>query len=433
MDNTSLPVLSGDLAAFHLESRVPPPQAQTLPPTPPDSSDDSDVSSKITTPPVLTPARIKLKNKVDAAVAALKAVDKEIFKVMDPDILELLGYHQIDTLSKSTHRRVAAQEKQHPDACTQVIRRRSVPVPETTMVDSLPGVLDMLHTMSSHIPLATSSSHDPALAIDTEGSLSLLQIMVIKAHRVFLVDIPALGSAAFSTTLPTPQGPLSLERLLGAPNVLKLLWDCRGDGAMLKTLQGISLDCVYDVQLMDLATRAAPGERKSTKALSHAGPQRLHRELDAQTHSSWTTHKLFGKLTFARGYPNVQRVYNDTRGDYDAALKLLEARGQDLQLEAVLRADGTPTGRVVGIKQEHGDPFLIRPIPEYLQIYAVDDVRFLPVMFEHFVEHRFWNDEWAERVWRESGRLGEGDVGWKVNHAPVGWDKVKQVDRTAVV
>jgi hypothetical protein len=93
-----------------------------------------------------------------------------------------------------------------------------------------------------------------------------------------------------------------------------------------------------------------------------------------------------------------------------------------------------PTDRVVEIKQEHGDPFLIRPIPEYLRVYAVDDVRFLPVMFEHFVEHRFRNDEWAERVWWESGsKLGEGDVGCKVNYAPVGWDKVKQVDRTAVV
>jgi hypothetical protein len=29
--------------------------------------------------------------------------------------------------------------------------------------------------------------------------------------------------------------------------------------------------------------------------------------------------------------------------------------------------------------------------------------------------------------------LGEGDVGWKVNHAPAGWDKIKQIDRTAVV
>jgi hypothetical protein len=55
-------------------------------------------------------------------------------------------------------------------------------------------------------------------------------------------------------------------------------------------------------------------------------------------------------------------------------------------------------------------------------------------MFEHFVEHRFWNDEWADRVWRESSRrLSEGNAGWKANHAPAGWDKVKQVDRTAVV
>jgi hypothetical protein len=438
MDNTSLPVVSGNLTAVHLESQVSPQQqhTQTLAPTPPDSCDDSDKSDDTTSTPILTPAEIKIKRKIDSAIAALKGAKKDLERSGKPGMLDRLGYREIEDLSKGMRQREAAQEEQQlqGEDSSDASRHRTVPVPETTMVDSLASVLDMLHTMSAHIPLATSSSHDPALSIDTEGPLSLLQIMVIKAHRVFLVDIPALGSAAFSTTLPTLQGPLSLERLLSAPNVLKLLWDCRGDGAMLKALQGISLDCVYDVQLMDLATRTTPGERKATKALSHAGPQRLHRELDAQTHSSWTTHKLFGKLTFVRGYPNVQRVYDDTRGDYSAAVKLLEARGQDLQLEAVLRADGTPTGRVVEIKQEHGDPFLIRPIPEYLRVYAVDDVRFLPAMFEHFVEHRFWNDEWAERVWRESGRrLGEGDVGWKVNYAPVGWDKVKQVDRTAVV
>ena len=214
--------------------------------------------------------------------------------------------------------------------------------------------------------------------------------------------------------------------------MLKLLWDCRGDGAMLKLLQGVSLDGVYDVQLMDLATRTTSGERKTTKSLCHAGPQRLHRELDPVTHASWTTHKLFGKLTFARGHPNVQRVYDDTRGDYSAAVKLLEARDQ--HVDPTLYADGTATGRTTEITQEHGDPFLLRPIPEYLRTYAVDDVRFLPAMFEHFVEHRFWSDEWADRVWRESGRrLSEGDVGWRVNHAPAGWDKIKQVDRTAAL
>lgn len=152
----------------------------------------------------------------------------------------------------------------------------------------------------------------------------------------------------------------------------------------------------------------------------------MHNELDAETLSSWTTYKLFGKLTFQRGYPNVQRVHNETGGDYSGSVKLLEARGQDVQLEPILNADGTETGRTIEIKQQYDDPYLIRPIPEYLRIYAVDDVRFLPAMFEHFVQHRSWNDEWADRVWQESGlRLRQGDVGWKGNHAPVGWDKIK--------
>jgi hypothetical protein len=65
-----------------------------------------------------------------------------------------------------------------------------------------------------------------------------------------------------------------------------------------------------------------------------------------------------------------------------------------VQRGPILYADGSRTGRTTEITVEHGDPFLIRPIPEYLRVYAVDDVRFLPAMFEHFVEHRLWNDEW---------------------------------------
>jgi hypothetical protein len=433
MDNTSLPILRGNPAAFHLESQVPPPPTHALP-TPPESSDDSDKSDDTTSVQTLTSAEIKLKRKFDSTMAALNGATKDLEKIGRPGLLDLVGCLQIEEQLKGMRRREAAwEERQLLQDDSGESRLRSIPMPETTMVDTLSGVIDMLHTMSSHISLATSSSHAPALSIDTEGPLSLLQLMVIKSHRVFLVDIPALGSAAFSTTVLTAaQGPISLERYLSAPNVLKLLWDCRGDGAMLKLLQGVSLDGVYDVQLMDLATRTTSGERKTTKSLGHAGPQRSHRELDPATLASWTAHKLFGKLTFSRGYPNVQRVYDDTRGDYAAAVKLLEVRDQDV--EPTLYADGTATGRTTEITQEHGDPFLIQPIPEYLRIYAVDDVRFLPAMFEHFVEHRFWNDEWADRVWRESGRrLSEGDAGWKANHAPAGWDKIKQVDRTAAL
>jgi hypothetical protein len=434
MDNTSPSVLGGNLAAFHLESQAPPP-TQALP-TPPDSSSDSENSEDTTSVQTLTPAEIKMKRKFDAAMAALSGATKDFEKFGRPGLLDLMGCLQIEEQLKRMSRGEAALEERQlqGDSGASHSPFRSIPVPETTMVDSLPGVIDMLHTMSSHISLATSSSYDPALSIDTEGPLSLLQIMVIKPHHVFLVDIPALDGAAFSTTIRTSQGLISLERYLSAPNVLKLFWDCRGDGAALKLLQGMSLYCVYDVQLMDLATRTNPGERKNTKALSHAGPQRLHRELDPATLASWTTHKLFGKLTFARGYPNVQRVYDDTRGDYAAAVKLSEARDQDVQRGPILYADGSTTGRTTEITVEHGDPFLIRPIPEYLRVYAVDDVRFLAAMFEHFVEHRLWNDEWADRVWRESGRrLSEGDFGWKVNHAPAGWDKIKQIDRTTVV
>jgi hypothetical protein len=229
MDNTSLPILRGNPAAFHLESQVPPPPTHALP-TPPESSDDSDKSDDTTSVQTLTSAEIKLKRKFDSTMAALNGATKDLEKIGRPGLLDLVGCLQIEEQLKGMRRREAAwEERQLLQDDSGESRLRSIPMPETTMVDTLSGVIDMLHTMSSHISLATSSSHAPTLSIDTEGPLSLLQLMVIKPHR-------------------------------------------------------------------------------------------------------------------------------------------------------------------------------------------------------------FWNDEWADRVWRESGRrLSEGDAGWKANHAPAGWDKIKQVDRTAAL
>jgi hypothetical protein len=73
-----------------------------------------------------------------------------------------------------------------------------------------------------------------------------------------------------------------------------------------------------------------------------------------------------------------------------------------------------------------------------LQAYAVNDVRVLPVMLEHFtVKHRFWNADWQVRVCAASeARIEEGispqfnaSLADVRNAAPAGWKDVVQFDR----
>lgn len=69
---------------------------------------------------------------------------------------------------------------------------------------------------------------------------------------VYIVDIVALGAAAFS-------GPYSLRDLLEDPTVPKLFWDCRTDGRALHLHYDLTLAGVVDLQLLHVAALAASG------------------------------------------------------------------------------------------------------------------------------------------------------------------------------
>jgi hypothetical protein len=81
------------------------------PPTPPDSCDDSDKSDDTTSTPILTPAEIKIKRKIDGAIAALKGAQKDLERLGKPGTLDRLGYREIEDLSKGMRQREAAQEE----------------------------------------------------------------------------------------------------------------------------------------------------------------------------------------------------------------------------------------------------------------------------------------------------------------------------------
>jgi len=147
---------------------------------------------------------------------------------------------------------------------------------------------DISALLSCITDLPTSS---PSLHIDLEGAklsrdgtISLLTLYVLPTDTVYLIDIVKLGAAAFSTpTISTPatspasvsetavgkqasptSPALTLKSILESPTIPKVLFDVRNDSDALFAHFDIALECVDDLQLMELATRV----RKSRQYLA---------------------------------------------------------------------------------------------------------------------------------------------------------------------
>jgi exonuclease 3'-5' domain-containing protein 1 len=130
----------------------------------------------------------------------------------------------------------------------------------------------------------------PSLYIDLEGAklsrngtIALLTLYVPPKETVYLIDIHMLGAGAFSTpaaaTIATTIAttPLSttlniedlskdartsaitFKSILESPRIPKVFFDVRNDSDALFSHYAISLSCIHDIQLMELATTTRAG------------------------------------------------------------------------------------------------------------------------------------------------------------------------------
>jgi hypothetical protein len=276
--------------------------------------------------------------------------------------------------------------------------------------------------------------------LSRHGTISLVQIFVHATNVVYLVHVAVLDAAAFSTPVTVPSGifkgmPLTLKTVLESSAVTKLFWDCRGDSDALYHLYGVKLAGVIDVQLWDVATRGSSKERARVKSLSHAFTQRMRRDLSEATIKSWSLIKDAGKRAHeASEYEEVEREYIEAGG------KLPEVTSSKRQDSVGSQDSDSDNGSLS--KSKGKDAFAQSPLPPLMQAYAINDVRVLPLMLEHFtIKHRFWNDDWQVRVCTASeDRIEEGisprfnasaAASGVKNEAPAGWKDVVQVDRFA--
>ncbi len=211
-------------------------------------------------------------------------------------------------------------------------------------------ILDTIAAISSMVDeLSGLPSTLPSLYIDLEGvnlsrhgTISILQIHIRTTGQNYLVDVMTLGEAAFLT--PGTHTCNTLKAILESPSIPKVFFDVRQDSDALYSHYGINLAGIQDLQLMEIATRA---RRKSflcglKKCVERDMPMTV-----TERHS-WMKAKDEGLQLFAPGKGGSYEVFNQ------------------------------------------------RPLPEKIRIYCIQDVHYLPRLWDLY--NRKLTPRWRARV-----------------------------------
>ena len=198
----------------------------------------------------------------------------------------------------------------------------------SSFVASTSAVVSLVETIRDLPP-----SGQPALYIDLEGirlsrngSISIVTVYVLPRQHVYLVDVHALGTAAFDTAAADST---TFRTILESPRITKVFFDVRNDSDALHAHFGIKLQGIEDVQLMENASRPA-GRRRFLNGLDRC----IDRDSDATLSQkrAWKAAKEKGLTMF----------HPEKGGSYEA--------------------------------------FNARPLGEALETYCVNDVLFMPVL-----------------------------------------------------
>ncbi|OBT41546.1 hypothetical protein VE00_08661 [Pseudogymnoascus sp. WSF 3629] len=198
------------------------------------------------------------------------------------------------------------------------------------LVDSPEAVA---HLVDSLLDLPASP---PSIYIDIEGvnlcrlgSISILQILVLPCDKTYLVDVHVLKGDAFTTAGDTGQ---TLKDVLESATIPKVFFDVRNDSDALFSHFGVSLACVQDTQLMELATRLY--SRKYVNGLSKCIEKDL--TMTASEKRQWIEGKGKGKRLFAPELGGSYEVFN------------------------------------------------VRPLADEIALYCTQDVRLMPKLWKHY-------------------------------------------------
>ena len=175
---------------------------------------------------------------------------------------------------------------------------------KVTIVDSEAAVVALLDGLD-HLP-----TQPPSLYLDLEGlrlsrhgSISIIQLFVLPEDHIFLVDVYVLKEAAFCIS---NRSGTNLRSMLESTQVPKVFFDVRNDSDALFAHFRISLGGVYDIQLLEVATRSYSKDRVAglSKCIEKDA------QLTPEASAVWKATKQNGLLRFAPELGGSYEVFN---------------------------------------------------------------------------------------------------------------------------
>lgn len=220
-------------------------------------------------------------------------------------------------------------------------------------IDSLQDIKNLVDLVAA-LQAAWAEDMQPLLFIDLEGenlsrhgTVSLLTLLISSGRgleRFYLIDIHTLGRAAFYTR---GKDNKTLKDILESSRIPKVFFDVRNDSDALYSHYGVELHYIWDIQLMESATRPNTKSRKYLSGLSKC----IITALNNQEGKQW-------KLSKEKG----DSLWNPDKG---GSYKVFDTR----------------------------------PLPKEIESYCIGDVQYLPRLY-----HKYRRDTkgWSDLIVEES-------------------------------
>lgn len=184
----------------------------------------------------------------------------------------------------------------------------------------------------------------PSLYIDVEGvdlcrwgTISIIQLLVVPQNHVYLIDVHVLGDKAFTTCGCTyPQR--TFKTILESTTIHKGIFDARNDSDALYNLFHVTLGGMHDIQVMEFATRIHTIDNYKSSRYVFGLNRCIEEDTDLTCfeRESWLRSKDEGRRLFAPEKGGTYEVFNE------------------------------------------------RPLSEAIRSYCVQDVQFLPKLWERY-------------------------------------------------
>ncbi|OBT54342.1 hypothetical protein VE04_05784 [Pseudogymnoascus sp. 24MN13] len=143
-------------------------------------------------------------------------------------------------------------------------------------------------------------------SIARNGSISLIQLLVLPTNRTYLIDIHTLRSSAFTTAGSRGR---TFQSILEDAAIPKVFFDIRNPSSALHGLFAISLAGIHDLQLMELATRRRPRSKKFLHGIARCITSDL--SLGAYEHRRWRAARSRGERLFLPEFGGGEEVINE--------------------------------------------------------------------------------------------------------------------------